>query len=147
MLWKQGRKSVFFYYYYYIESLHATLNSCIPSRTIQEWEIENKEQIINRHKAYYVNNKEHTNTITKEYYQNNKEHLTILRKTQYLENSENLLNKHKEYYIEHKTKMLEYQNTKCECPCGSSFSIYNKSAHLKNLKTFGLPTDINLNNN
>ena len=119
---------------FFIESLHATLNSCIPSRTIKEWEIENKEHIITQHKAYYVNNKEHKNTLTKEYYQNNKAHMTNLRIAKNIENKEQIMKQQQTYYLENKERIQERRRTRIECPCGACFNITNKPGHLKTRK-------------
>ena len=118
----------------FIESLHASLNSCIPSRTKPEWEFENKEHTIKRHKEYYVNNKEHKHKLTNKYYQNDKEHMTNHRKAMYLENKENILNDKKVYYLANKEKINERRCTKVECPCGGCFTLPNKSLHFKTTK-------------
>ena len=57
---------------YWIEELKATLNKQIPSRTKQEYNNDNREQINELNKEYYKNNREQINELNKEYYKNNK---------------------------------------------------------------------------
>ena len=63
----------------YVESLHAQLNTCLPSRSHQEWKnnfyIENKEFVDHRNKTYYYNNKETIIKQQKMYKENNKDKL------------------------------------------------------------------------
>lgn len=53
---------------YWIETLKASLNSCIPIRSKNEWFEINKEKIQEYKKEYYENNKEIISQKAKEYY-------------------------------------------------------------------------------
>ncbi len=56
----------------YIEDLHAELNKEIPSQTMEEWKIKNKEKISCWFQDYYQNNKEILDKYKKEYNEKNK---------------------------------------------------------------------------
>ena len=58
---------------YWIETLHATLNSRIPSRTIQQYYNENAEQILEKNKLYREQNKEKISIQRAEYRNENRE--------------------------------------------------------------------------
>ena len=58
---------------YYIETLNATLNMVIPSRTKKEWYENNKEILIEKAKDYRKNIKDIINERTKQYYYANKD--------------------------------------------------------------------------
>ena len=46
---------------YWLEKLGATLNSCIPNRSVKEYYEKNKEEILEKKKERYKNNKEEYN--------------------------------------------------------------------------------------
>lgn len=58
---------------YWIETLNATLNSEIPSRTRKEHYIDNKEILKEKYKIYREENKQLINEKKKQYYENNKQ--------------------------------------------------------------------------
>jgi hypothetical protein len=58
---------------YWLEQLGATLNKCIPTRTLKEYRIDNKETIIQQKKEYYEKNKETLSQYQKEHYEKNKQ--------------------------------------------------------------------------
>lgn len=100
---------------YWIETLQATLNRQIPTRTIQEWHEEHKEQ----KKIYYEENKEEHKKRMKIYYEENKEQLK---------------NHMKMYRQEHEKEIKEQKSKKIICECGSTILKNNKSNHLKTEK-------------
>ena len=65
---------------YYIELLKASLNSNIPTRTPQEYYIDNKETITEQQKQYYDNNKDKLIEYQKQYNNNNKDKLIEYQK-------------------------------------------------------------------
>ena len=85
----------------FIETMHATLNSSIPTRTSQERYVENKDQVLNKSKEYYVEHRENKQQV------------------------------HKEYYENHKDTIRDRNNTIIVCPCGSSFQKSHKWQHQK----------------
>ena len=72
---------------YWLDFYKATLNCQIPSRTIKEYCIENKNKILEQKKQYYIENKE----IKKEY-----------RNQYYSDNKKKILEQKKQYYINKK---------------------------------------------
>ena len=72
------------------EKLGATLNSVMPTRTMKEYRLTNKETVSEiKHKSYMAHREE--NLIKKkEYYDKNKEKLCIQKKEYYDKNKENI---------------------------------------------------------
>ena len=92
----------------YIEDMHATLNSCLPSRTPKEmveykrnWHIENKERLSHNKKETYINQRE-----------------VILEKA-------------KNYYKENTDKCKEWKSGIVKCECGLTYTNSNKARHFK----------------
>jgi hypothetical protein len=118
-----------------IEQLKPSLNVCIPTRTNQEyrvdnrehirkinqdyhqankevrnerakkWREQNKEQCAHNIKSWRENNKDKHSSNQKEYYENNKERLAAYRKAYYEKNKEMLSQKNKEQYKLKKASM------------------------------------------
>lgn len=65
---------------YWVESLHATLNKQVPSRSHKEWTINHKSEYKNYFHNYYVENKEYY----KEYYKANEAKIEKMRRTIYI---------------------------------------------------------------
>jgi hypothetical protein len=105
---------------YWLETLGATLNCNVPTRTRQEHYELNKEQILEYKKEYNKENKDRLNEYQKEYH-----------KEYYEENKDRLNEKKREYYHENKEKIT------CECGCiviKRCLSKHRKSKkHLDNL--------------
>jgi len=94
---------------YYLELLNANLNIKIPSRTMQEYCIDNKEKIAERKKKYReVNkdkmkeyrdvNKDKIKEQNKEYREVNKEKITERNKEYRKANKEKISERNKKYY-------------------------------------------------
>jgi hypothetical protein len=93
----------------WLETLNATLNSCIPSRTEKEWYMDNKDRVIEKTKQYYAQNKEVINEKHKQYYEHNKEEINE-KQNQYRQlNRDKCIETSKQYYTENHTKCLEQQ--------------------------------------
>ena len=82
----------------------GTLNSLIAGRTQKEYQDDNKEIILEKHKIYYKNNKEEMLEKNKKNYENNKE---IIK---------------------------EKRNVKITCECGCITTKRNIARHLKSQK-------------
>lgn len=145
---------------YWIETLKATLNKQIPTRTnkeyyednkehikevIKEWYEDNKEYLKEYRKEWYNNNKEHKKEYRednldkiKEYIQkwreDNKEHLKEIKKKYYENNKEKNKEKVKEYRENNKEKIKEKKQEKFTCECGGCYTNQHKSRHLKTQK-------------
>lgn len=89
---------------YYLELLNAKLNIQIPTRTIQEYCIDNKEKI----KQYKEDNKEKLREQHKEYYKDNKEQIIERSKEYYEANKLQILEQRKEYREANKEIIIEY---------------------------------------
>ena len=100
---------------HWIETLNATLNQNIPSRTQQEWFEENKEHLQEYRKQYYEE-------YHKQHYEENRE----CYKQYYEENKKY----RKQYYEENKKHILQ----KITCECGSIVSRVNLTSHKQSKK-------------
>jgi hypothetical protein len=118
-----------------IESLEATLNIVIPSRTKSEYEMEHREK-----------NREHCNANRTKYQAENFErlhemincncggifmnmcswqHLRSKKHIRYIDNVE--LPKKNNYYTANRERLCE----KNDCPCGGKYTLSNKLTHSK----------------
>ena len=94
---------------HWIEVLKPTLNTYVPTRTVQEWTQANKEHVQQQHKAWYENNKERVLVKAK------------VRRDG-LDKGE-LRDYHKNYYQQNKEAIKERvysrgsQKVVCECGC------------------------------
>jgi hypothetical protein len=95
---------------FWIETLKATLNKYIPSRTIKEWYLDNKEEKKEYKKEYYLKNKEHIKEYQKEYKEQIKEYK-------------------KEYYLQNKEHIKEQKSKKIICDCGGNYTHNHKARH------------------
>ena len=134
---------------YHIELLNPALNKSIPTRTKEEWYIDNKEEILEQRKQYHNDNKAIILERAKKYYNDNKK--TILKKVnQYRNNhkeeisekkkqyqrlhNESHNNSSKKYYEENKQEIHEKAKQKFNCDCGGFIRIADKSTHNKTQK-------------
>ena len=104
---------------YWVETLHATLNSYIPSRTKKE---------------YYEENKEYLQEKKKEYNEENREEITEKRKIHYDVNRERLLEEKKDYYEENREKILEKKKETIVCECGVEVNKSHLARHRRTTK-------------
>jgi hypothetical protein len=112
---------------YWIETQQATLNKIIPTRTRQEYYVDN----IIEFKERYIKNRESLLIYKKEYNEKNKDKFTELKKQYYEENREEILEKQRQYYEENKEEINKKRSEKLECECGGKYTINNKSNHSK----------------
>jgi hypothetical protein len=91
---------------YWCEHLNATLNSMVPSRTKQEYNIDHKLQ----RKQYTFDHKEQK----KQYREQHKEHIR---------------EQSKQYREQHKIKISKYKSAVLICECGCSYTINHKLRH------------------
>ncbi len=87
---------------YYIETLKSSLNKQIPTRTKDEWNEDNKEEIKEYQKEYRDENKEYQREYQKEYREENKEQTKEYQKKYKEKNKEKLKEYKKKYYEEKK---------------------------------------------
>lgn len=91
---------------YWLETLKATLNIGIPTRTKQEYYLDNKEIILERAKQYQLDNKEIIADYQKQYRLDNKEQKAEHNKQYRLDNKEIIAEKKHQKYLK---KKLENQ--------------------------------------
>ena len=81
----------------HIESLKATLNKNIPSRTIPEYLLDHKEERNEKQRQYYL---EHKEEIAEKNNQNNMDH------------NDEQCEKRRQYYLDHKDELCEKKRLK-----------------------------------
>jgi hypothetical protein len=91
---------------YWCEHLNATLNSLVPSRSLQQYHVDNKECI----KQYREDHKVRKMEYDKQYQKKHKE-------------------RKKQYNVDHKEQINKRQNTVIYCECGCSYTRQNKLRH------------------
>ena len=89
---------------YWIETLDASLNCNIPSRTMEEWKQNNREHLLSKNKEQY-----------NEIISNNPEH-------------------NKERYLTRRENQLEYKAEKIICECGAILAKGHLQRHLRTMK-------------
>jgi len=135
---------------YHIDLLKSKLNKYIPTRTIKEWIIDNKEhskewqvryyknnkeQILEKNKIYYENNKEQILEQSKQYRKNNKKKIKEDNKKIYKKNKEKILEKKKIYYEDNKEIISKKIKEKVICDhCGCEITKVYLKKHQKSKK-------------
>lgn len=109
---------------YWIETLKATLNKVIPTRTDKEYYEQNKAKIAEYQRHYNKQNKEQVAERRKEHYEKNKA---------------GILENNKQYYEKNKAKIAEqrkeYRKQRIICPhcqkemCRDSIHKHKKNIH------------------
>lgn len=94
---------------YWIETLKATLNKVIPTRTKKEHYEDNKIDILKKQKDNYEENKIIILAKHKEYYENNKVTIVEREKKKYQRTRDVKLQYQKQYALEHSDKIKEYR--------------------------------------
>ena len=110
---------------YWIETLKASLNSYIPTRTNKEYREDNKEIIAEQRKEHYEKNKEKIIEYQKEYRENNSDNLK-----EYEKNRKN------------KEERLEKAKEKITCECGCLIRKDGLAEHKKNQKHINLMSQL-----
>ena len=106
---------------YWIETLQATLNKKIPTRTDKEYYEDNKDKIKDRKKDYRDNNKDKIKERDKEYYKNNKDKIKVYIennkdkiKEKYEKNKEEINKKSRDYHFKNKDRIKEKSKERYE---------------------------------
>ena len=105
---------------HFIETLNATLNQLIPSRTQKEYYEDNKENHLEKCKKYYEKNKEDILEYHKRYYTENKENILEYQKQYEEKNREKKREYHKQYREQNREIINEKKREKIICECGST---------------------------
>ena len=132
---------------YWLETLKASLNHNIPTRTQKEYHKEyyeeNKDKIKEyqktdkrkeQQKEYHEKNRDTIKEYKKEWYQENKDEILEKRKEYHKKNKDKISEYNKEYREKLKYKIKEYKTTKIECNCGVILNRDSISYHKKSKK-------------
>lgn len=96
---------------YWIETLQATLNKVIPTRTKQEYMEENREQLREKSKQYNSEHREECRKYNKKYREENED-----------------------YHKRRKKEWRERTKEKINCECGGYYYTTEKNKHVKTQK-------------
>ena len=116
---------------YWLETLNATLNMVIPTRTRKEYYEDNRDDILEYHIKYYEDNIDKIKEYKANYRAKNKDILKEINKEYHEKNKEKYSIKKKEYSENHKDELKEYRRIKIECECGVVYTKINKPRHEK----------------
>lgn len=124
---------------YYIETLNATLNMVIPSRTIKEWYELNRDKKA----EYYKNNINYIKERSKLHRNNNREIINEKAKLFRITHKEELLQKSRLRYEKNKDIECSRKREKINCECGCIVARGNLAEHKKTQKHIKLMNEIN----
>ena len=85
-------------------------------------------------KHYHNEHKDQIKEYKKQYYAEKQDQIKEYRKQYYAEKQDQLNEKQKLYNKEHKAQIKQWQTTKCDCLCGGTYTLVNKSHHMKSEK-------------
>lgn len=104
---------------HYIETLKASLNMVIPTRTTKEYYYDNKEMRLENHKKWVDRNPEKVKEYTKQYKEKNREKLLLQNREKSRkyreENKDKIIDNRRIQYQKNREKLLE--KVKCDCGC------------------------------
>ena len=112
---------------YWIETLKASLNAIIPTRTRKEHYEDNKVELIKKNRQWVLKNPEKNKEYHNKYYRDNKEEINVRKKEYNQENKEYFAQKKKEYYLNNKDKFKKQLSI---CECGKEIHGHN-TRHIK----------------
>ena len=101
---------------YWIEKLLPSLNCQIPGRTVEEWTVDNRDEIKEKKRLYHMANREKGNENSRLYRMSNRDKI---KETYRL------------YYNANLEKINEKAKVKITCECGRTVSKRNISTHRK----------------
>ena len=129
-----------------LNSMHSFLTIEERKEYSKKWYSENKEDILNRQKAYYEQNIERIKVREKQYVETNRDYIREYRKCHHQKNKEKDNLSNKDYYEKNKHIVLK----KIKCECGVQYSKNQKMRHersqyhnnyLENSKIQSMPDD------
>ena len=89
-----------------MRELKANLNKKIEGRTLKEYYVDNKNELLDYQNQYYADNKKERLDYQKQYDDNNKDN----KKLYYQNNRQNILEQKKQYYLQNKDKYKQRYN-------------------------------------
>ena len=115
----------------YIDNYKSTLNCYIPTRTIKEYQNDNKEKFLQYHNQYRNDNKDKILERAKKHYEANKNKILEKQKEYYETNKDKISERAKKHYEANKDKILE----KVICDnCGCEITKCILAKHKKSKK-------------
>ncbi|MBT6231085.1 MAG: hypothetical protein HOI47_30985, partial [Candidatus Scalindua sp.] len=119
--------------------------SKLPHRTAEElqkytkeycaqYQIDNKETILERQKVYRENNKETAAEYSVEYRKNNKEGLFKYHKEYCENNKESIAEYQKQYAMNNSERIKAHKSEVHLCDCGKNYTLGHKSRHERTKK-------------
>ena len=119
---------------YWLEHLNATLNSCVPNRTMVEWREGNRNTRLSQMKQYRESHREALQVKNKQYREANRDTILFKMKQYYETNRETLRAKEKQYYEANREIIRIKKKERMDCVCGATHNRCDKSQHLKTKK-------------
>jgi len=121
----------------------ATINKCIAGRTLKEYYLDNRDELLEYQKEYNNNNREKIAERMKEYHRNNREKLLEKKKEYRNNNLDKILEKDNKYYQHNRDQILEKKKEKITCNvCGCEIRKYEIKRHQRTKKCM----NYNINN-
>lgn len=120
------------------EAYHIKLMNCvnknIPCRSVKEWREIHKDSIKLYASDYYKENKKELNESSKVYYIDNNDKVKLKKKEYYQRKKESILDYQKMYRDKNVEAINKLKAEKNLCMCGSEITNSNKSRHEKSVK-------------
>jgi len=117
---------------YWLETLHATLNRSVPTRSKKEWREDNAERCKEKSKKYYEDNA----GKFKEWCENNVERCKENKRKYYENNAEKLKEDATIYYEKNREEINAKAREKIQCPhCDKIMNRHSMEIHIKNIHT------------
>jgi len=122
---------------YWMETLHATLNKCVPTRSKNEWRENNTEKLKEYAREYNEINSEKRNQLSRDYRKNNHERIKEESKIFYKKNAERLKEKQREYHKNNYENIKDSRNEKAreKISCPHCNKLLNRSGITRHIKT------------
>ena len=114
---------------HWIETLKSSLNTQIPTRTIEEWIALHRDEIIVRKREYHQANKEVIHQKKKQYYL---DHVAeICQKVQDYRDAdpERAKAQNRQKYLNCQDRIKAYRSTKIICECGMEYTRTHGDRH------------------
>ena len=119
---------------HYIESLNATLNQLMPTRTGREYTVDHKEEIAEKKKLYWDAHNSEIAQKRRLWREDTKELVSQRSKAHYQANKEKISNKQNLFYDANKEDIRAKRKATYTCACGSTCRVVAKTIHEHSLK-------------
>lgn len=116
---------------HWIENTPNCVNRNIPGRTDAEWRLDNRDVILEKHRAYYVAHKDIMNAQSKAYVAANKDATREYKAAHYETNKAAIREQQRAYYRANADAMKARQARAVVCECGLNTTYGSQSNHRK----------------